>query len=116
MPVGREGRLWGFQLWINLPKKHKMTKPRYGCGFEQLFCCLCVARIAIDVIIVVQRALQPVLGCEGRLWGFQLWINLPKKHKMTKPRYVWVIVDELLSVLNTALPYLCGYGSSRESS
>jgi redox-sensitive bicupin YhaK (pirin superfamily) len=28
MPVGREGRLWGFQLWINLPKKHKMTKPR----------------------------------------------------------------------------------------
>jgi hypothetical protein len=28
MPRGREGRLWGFQLWINLPKQHKMVKPR----------------------------------------------------------------------------------------
>jgi len=23
----------------------------------------------------------------GRLHGFQLWVNLPRKHKMTKPRY-----------------------------
>lgn len=29
MPRSREGRLWGFQLWINLPKKDKMMKPRY---------------------------------------------------------------------------------------
>eukprot|EP00775_Hariotina_reticulata_P012007 gene12007-12151_t len=29
MPVSREGRLWGFQLWINLPKQYKMMKPRY---------------------------------------------------------------------------------------
>lgn len=29
MPVGVDGRLWGFQLWVNPPKKHKMTKPRY---------------------------------------------------------------------------------------
>ncbi|KAL0023510.1 hypothetical protein WJX79_005408 [Trebouxia sp. C0005] len=29
MPKVTEGNLWGFQLWINLPKKDKMVKPRY---------------------------------------------------------------------------------------
>jgi redox-sensitive bicupin YhaK (pirin superfamily) len=29
MLVDVDGRLWGFQLWINLPKKHKMIKPTW---------------------------------------------------------------------------------------
>ena len=30
MPKGdREGRMWGFQLWANLPAHHKMMDPRY---------------------------------------------------------------------------------------
>jgi Pirin len=29
MPRITQGDLWGFQLWINLPKKDKMIKPRY---------------------------------------------------------------------------------------
>jgi quercetin 2,3-dioxygenase len=29
MPLRREGRLWGFQLWINLPASHKLMEPRY---------------------------------------------------------------------------------------
>mgnify|MGYP001821930471 CR=1 FL=1 len=30
MPRGRsDGRLWGFQLWANLPSAHKMMDPRY---------------------------------------------------------------------------------------
>ena len=29
MPEQVEGRLSGFQLWINLPARHKMTSPRY---------------------------------------------------------------------------------------
>lgn len=29
MPEHKNGMLWGFQLWLNLPKKHKMVEPRY---------------------------------------------------------------------------------------
>lgn len=29
MPEQTEGRLWGFQLWINLPSTQKMRAPRY---------------------------------------------------------------------------------------
>ena len=29
MPQQTEGLLWGYQLWVNLPAKHKMTAPRY---------------------------------------------------------------------------------------
>lgn len=30
MPKVTEGNLWGFQLWINLPKKDKMCPPRFA--------------------------------------------------------------------------------------
>jgi len=29
MPERQEGRLWGFQLWVNLPRKLKLREPRY---------------------------------------------------------------------------------------
>lgn len=29
MPVEFEGRLWGYQLWLNLPSKFKMIEPTY---------------------------------------------------------------------------------------
>ena len=28
-PEQEEGLMWGFQLWVNLPRTHKMTAPRY---------------------------------------------------------------------------------------
>jgi redox-sensitive bicupin YhaK (pirin superfamily) len=29
MPEQQQGKLWGFQLWVNLPAEHKMMEPRY---------------------------------------------------------------------------------------
>jgi redox-sensitive bicupin YhaK (pirin superfamily) len=29
MPEQEDGLMWGFQLWVNLPAKDKMTTPRY---------------------------------------------------------------------------------------
>jgi hypothetical protein len=29
MPKQRDGLMWGFQLWVNLPASDKMTEPRY---------------------------------------------------------------------------------------
>jgi hypothetical protein len=29
MPQKQKGALWGLQLWVNLPRSHKMMKPRY---------------------------------------------------------------------------------------
>jgi redox-sensitive bicupin YhaK (pirin superfamily) len=29
MPQVSKPELWGFQLWTNLPKSHKMMEPRY---------------------------------------------------------------------------------------
>jgi redox-sensitive bicupin YhaK (pirin superfamily) len=29
MPEQENGRMWGFQLWVNLPARDKMTAPRY---------------------------------------------------------------------------------------
>ena len=29
MPEQEDGLMWGFQLWVNLPREHKMASPRY---------------------------------------------------------------------------------------
>jgi len=47
----------------------------------------------------------------GRMHGFQLWANLPARHKMTKPRYQDVAAREIPTVVDndgTTARVLCG--------
>eukprot|EP00955_Chlamydomonas_euryale_P085448 364100-Chlamydomonas_euryale.AAC.26 len=62
MPRVTDGILHGFQLWINLPKKDKMCKPRYQ-DYQGLVghCCLplyslCMANHAIHVVARPKQA------------------------------------------------------------
>ena len=32
---------------------------------------------------------------EGKLHGFQLWINMPAKLKMSKPNYIYIDADQM---------------------
>lgn len=48
---------------------------------------------------------------QGQMHGFQLWANLPAKHKMTKPRYQDVSSSEIPSIVDddgTTVRVLCG--------
>jgi quercetin 2,3-dioxygenase len=38
---------------------------------------------------------------EGRMEGFQLWVNLPAKHKMTAPRYQEVLAQQIPEIQRT---------------
>lgn len=49
MPKVTEGNLWGFQLWINLPKKDKMVKPRSVYLLHHH----CVQIVIINIITIV---------------------------------------------------------------
>jgi quercetin 2,3-dioxygenase len=45
--------------------------------------------------IIHQEMPKPV---DGRMGGFQLWVNLPRTHKMMDPRYQEIRADEIPSV------------------
>ena len=54
---------------------------------------------------------MPRGDARGRMHGFQLWANLPARHKMTKPRYQDVAAREIPTVVDndgTTARVLCG--------
>jgi redox-sensitive bicupin YhaK (pirin superfamily) len=58
--------------------------------------------------IIHQEMPKPV---NGRMGGFQLWVNLPRKHKMTDPRYQEIRADEIPTVTlpgGAGIRVICG--------
>jgi redox-sensitive bicupin YhaK (pirin superfamily) len=37
--------------------------------------------------------------CDGEMAGFQLWVNLPARHKMTQPRYQEIASDQVPKIV-----------------
>ncbi|MCP1715870.1 redox-sensitive bicupin YhaK (pirin superfamily) [Methanocalculus alkaliphilus] len=58
--------------------------------------------------IIHQEMPKPV---NGRMGGFQLWVNLPRSHKMMKPRYQEILATEIPLVTlpgGAAVRVICG--------
>ena len=54
---------------------------------------------------------MPQGNARGQMHGFQLWANLPAKHKMTKPRYQDVNSKDIPTIVDddgTSVRVLCG--------
>jgi len=54
---------------------------------------------------------------KGSMWGFQLWVNLPAKHKMMPPRYQEVKRDQIPEVTlenGTRIRVICGKADDRQ--
>lgn len=82
MPEQQEGRMRGFQLWVNLPAKDKMTDPRYQ---EFAPDSIPVATPAEGVRIKVIAGVVPVPGAED--------VRGPIVQPATSPTYLDIALD-----------------------
>ncbi|MEO6836646.1 MAG: pirin family protein [Candidatus Tumulicola sp.] len=87
MPEQEEGLMWGFQLWVNLPAKNKMTAPRYQ-------------DIAPERIPEVERYGARVRVIAGRFDG----VAGPVATADTEPTYLDVELTSPDATFETALP------------
>src|SRR6202521_1059494 len=77
MPEQQEGRMRGFQLWLNLPARDKMTEPKYQeFGPERIPVATPVAGVSVKVIA----------GSVGTVTG-------PISQPATDPTYLDVALD-----------------------
>ena len=91
MPEQREGRMRGFQLWMNLPAKDKMTVPNYQ-------------EFGGDRLPVVERTGVSVKVIAGTLDG----ATGPVKQPATDPTYVDIRLD---AGVDFALPVPAGHSA-----
>jgi hypothetical protein len=110
MPKQDNGLMWGFQLWINLPAKHKMCEPRYQD----------IPPADIPIVTQPNGAVIKVLAGEvGEVHG-------PVKGVVTNPTYIDVTLPpnthyiHTLPVGHSAFVYVfegsCTFGPSHNSS
>ncbi len=89
MPKGNaEGRMWGFQLWSNLPASRKMMTPRYR-GIK-----------AAEIPVVKTSAGSTIRVICGRVHGTQG----PVREIVTDPLYLDVTVPEGAAFTQTVKP------------
>jgi redox-sensitive bicupin YhaK (pirin superfamily) len=68
----------------------------------------CVQWMTAGSGIIHQEMPKPV---DGRMGGFQLWVNLPRKHKMMDPRYQEIKAAEIPTVAlpgGASVKVICG--------
>ncbi|HVO46962.1 MAG TPA: pirin family protein [Steroidobacteraceae bacterium] len=90
MPEQQEGRMRGFQLWLNLPARDKMTAPRYQeYGPEKIPVATPAAGVSVKVIAgqvgdvrgpIAQPATDPTYLDVALARGSQFAHTLPESH------------------------------------
>jgi redox-sensitive bicupin YhaK (pirin superfamily) len=84
MPKQEDGRMWGFQLWVNLPAKEKLVRPRYQDVAPER-----IEEIAIDdahVRLVAGEAAGKLGPVDGIVTApHMLDVTLPARGRMSHP-------------------------------
>ena len=80
MPIASE-RMLGFQLWLNLPKQEKMTKPAYLGITQDMMPVVSVGRASVRVLSGNYNGAQGVLPRHIQASIFD--IQLPKGESVT---------------------------------
>ncbi|MES9939377.1 MAG: pirin family protein [Candidatus Thiodiazotropha sp. 6PLUC2] len=75
MPQQQDGLLAGFQLWVNLPAKHKMTEPRYQ-EFEQEMIPQEQRSDGVKIIVVAGETSQHTRGAVTELMTPALFFDI----------------------------------------
>lgn len=85
MPIQKEGLIWGFQLWVNLPAKEKMREPRYQNIAPEAV--PTVERENGTVIKVIAGEVDGVTGAVNGIQTDPLYIDvkLPPGGQFTQP-------------------------------